>query len=96
MVSASCLIGVSVSIGGCIGFVGLVTPHILRMLVGPDHRRLMPCCLLGGASFLLLADLLARTVFSPNELPIGVVTSIIGAFVFVGVFIRQRRAGDGA
>ena len=93
MVAASCLIGVSVAVGDCIGFVGLAVPHILRMPVGPDHRRLMPCCLLGGASFLLLADLVARTVCSPNELPIGVVTSIIGAFVFVGVFIRQRRSG---
>ena len=96
MVAVSCLVGVCVSVGGCIGFVGLVTPHILRMLVGPDHRRLLPASLFGGAVFLLLADLLARTVCAPNELPIGAVTSIIGACVFVSVFIRQRKAGDGA
>ena len=96
MVSVSCLIGVCVSIGGCIGFVGLATPHILRMLVGPNHARLLPASLFGGAVFLLLCDLLARTAFAPLELPIGVVTSIIGAFVFVGVFFRQRKAGGGA
>lgn len=96
MVSVSCLIGVCVSIGGCIGFVGLAVPHILRMLVGPSHARLLPASLLGGAVFLLLCDLLARTAFSPLELPLGVVTSIIGAFVFVGVFFHQRRAGDSA
>lgn len=96
MVSVSCLIGVCVSIGGGIGFVGLAVPHILRMIVGANHARLMPASLFGGAVFLLLCDLLARTAFSPLELPIGVVTSIIGAFVFVGVFFHQRRAGDGA
>ena len=91
MILVSVLIGVCVSIGGSIGFVGLVTPHILRMLVGPNHRRLLPASLFGGAIFLLLCDLAARTLLSPLELPVGVVTSIIGAAVFVSVFIRQRR-----
>ena len=91
MACVSVLIGVCVSIGGGIGFVGLVTPHIMRMLCGPNHRRLLPACLFGGAVFLMLCDLLARTLVSPVELPIGVVTSLIGAAVFVGVFIRHKR-----
>ena len=93
MILVSVLIGVCVSIGGSIGFVGLVTPHIMRMLLGPNHRRLLPGCVFGGAIFLLLCDLAARTLLSPLELPVGVVTSIIGAGVFVAVFIRQRREG---
>ena len=91
MILVSVLIGVCVSIGGSIGFVGLVTPHIMRMLLGPNHRRLLPGSLFGGAIFMLLCDLAARTVLSPLELPVGVVTSIIGAAVFVAVFIRQRK-----
>lgn len=96
MITVSVLIGVCVSIGGCIGFVGLVTPHILRMLIGPDHRALLPAGIFGGAIFLMLCDLTARTVLSPLELPIGVVTSLIGAVVFVIIFYRSRKAGSGA
>ncbi len=88
---SSVLIGVSVAIGGTIGFVGLVIPHITRMLTGPSHRRLLPASLFIGASFLMLADLLSRTVFSPRELPIGVVTSLVGALWFLGIFYRARR-----
>lgn len=91
MATVSAMIGVCVSVGGGIGFVGLVTPHMVRYLSGPDHRRLMPCCLFGGAIFLLLCDLAARTLFSPSELPIGTVTSIIGAFVFVVIYVRAGR-----
>lgn len=91
MICVSMLVGVCVAIGGCIGFVGLVTPHMLRLLLGSDHRRLMPASMLGGACFLLLCDLAARTVVRPVELPIGVVTSIIGAVVFVVIFARTRR-----
>lgn len=96
MIAVSVLIGVCVSIGGGIGFVGLVTPHMLRMLLGPDHRRLLPACLLGGAVFLLLCDLAARTLLSPVELPIGVVTSLIGAVVFVIIFCRTRKGRNAA
>ena len=71
--------------------MGLVTPHMVRMLVGPNHRRLLPASLFGGAVFLLLADLVARTLLDPRELPIGVVTSLVGAVVFVGIFYRTRR-----
>jgi len=92
LITVSALIGVCVSIGGTIAFVGLVTPHIVRMLVGPNHRRLLPASLFGGAIFLMLADLLARTLLNPLELPIGVVTSLIGAALFVVIFYKIRSA----
>lgn len=91
MIAVSGLIGVCVSIGGTIGFVGLVTPHMLRMIVGPNHRRLLPASIFGGASFLMLADLAARTILNPKELPIGVVTSLIGALLFIVIFSRTSR-----
>ena len=91
LITVSVLIGVCVSIGGTIGFVGLVTPHILRMLTGPNHRKLLPASLFGGAVFLMLCDLAARVLISPLELPIGAVTSFIGAIVFVVIFYRSRK-----
>lgn len=94
LISVSVLIGVSVSIGGTIGFVGLVTPHMARMLTGPNHKKLFPASLFGGAIFLMLADLLARVLFSPTELPLGVVTSFIGAIVFVYIFYSTRKTGN--
>ncbi len=90
MIAVCALIGVCVSIGGGIGFVGLVTPHMARRLVGASHRRLLPACLFGGAVFLLLSDLAARTLLSPLELPVGVVTSLIGAVAFVAILLRGR------
>ena len=91
LIMVSCLIGVCVSVGGTIGFVGLVTPHMVRMIVGPNHKRLLPASLFSGAVFLMLADLVARTILIPRELPIGVVTSIIGAVVFVCIYYRSRK-----
>ncbi|SNV24019.1 ABC transporter permease [Rhodococcus rhodochrous] len=79
-----------VSASGLIGFVGIVVPHAVRLLVGPGHRLLLPLSLLVGASFLVLADVLARTVMSPAELPIGVVTAAIGAPFFLVVLRRSR------
>ena len=92
LITVSVLIGVCVSISGTISFVGLVMPHIARMLVGPNHKRLLPASLFSGAIFLLLADLAARTVLSPVELSIGVVTSLVGAVAFVIIFSRTRKA----
>lgn len=93
LVCVSALIGVCVSIGGTIGFVGLIVPHISRLITGPNHRKLLPAATLGGAIFLMLSDLLARTALSPIELPIGVVTSLIGAATFVGIIFRRRKRG---
>ena len=92
LITVSVLIGVCVSISGTVSFVGLVMPHIARMLVGPNHRRLLPASLFSGAIFLLLADLVARTILSPIELSIGVVTSLVGAVAFVIIFYRTRKS----
>ena len=91
LIAVSVLIGVCVSVGGTIAFVGLVIPHIARMIVGPNHKRLLPASLYLGAVFLLLADLTARTILRPIELSIGVVTSLIGSVVFVFIFYRTSK-----
>ena len=91
LITASVLIGVCVSIGGTIGFVGLVTPHIVRIITGPNHKKLLPASMFGGAAFLMLCDLAARVILNPLELPIGAVTSFIGAIVFVLIFYKNRR-----
>ncbi len=93
MITVSALVGVCVSIGGTIAFVGLVTPHMVRMITGPNHKRILPASLFGGATFLMLCDLIARVLLNPVELPIGVVTSLIGAALFVNIFYRTRRIG---
>ena len=92
LITVSVLIGVCVSIAGTVSFVGLIMPHIARMLVGPNHKRLLPAALFSGAIFLLLTDLTARTLLSPIELPIGVVTSIVGAIAFIIIFYQTRKA----
>lgn len=91
LITVSVLIGVSVSISGCIGFVGLVTPHMFRRFTGPNHKVLLPVAMFGGAYFLLLADLISRTIASPRELPIGVVTSLTGAISFIYIFYQTRK-----
>lgn len=87
--------GATVAVAGMIGFVGLVVPHLLRLLGGPTHKRLLPAALLGGAILLLGADLLARTVAIPAELPLGVVTGLIGGPFFLWLLIRTRREHGG-
>jgi iron complex transport system permease protein len=86
-------VGAAVSVSGMIGFVGLVVPHIVRMSLGPDHRYLLPASALLGALFLLLADMLSRIVIAPAELPIGLITAIIGGPFFIGLIILQARKG---
>ena len=93
MVCASALIGICVSIGGSVAFVGLIIPHMVRLAAGPNHQLLLPVSAFAGAVFLMLADLAARSVLSPLELPIGVVTSLIGAAVFIVIFYRSRKGG---
>lgn len=92
LILVSVLIGVSVAVSGTIGFVGLVIPHITRFITGPNHKKLLPFSVLFGASFLMATDLLSRTVLSPAELPIGVVTSLIGALLFIYIFYSKTRA----
>jgi len=85
----SLMAGVAVAVSGVIGFVGLVVPHIVRLMVGSDHRRVLPAGVLFGASFMVLGDLLARTIVAPQEMPIGVITAFIGAPTLI-VLIRRR------
>ena len=93
MICASALIGICVSIGGSVAFVGLIIPHMTRLVTVSNHRRLLPLSMFAGAVFLMLADLTARSILSPLELPIGVVTSLIGALTFIAIFYRSRKGG---
>jgi iron complex transport system permease protein len=89
------LTGALVAVSGSIGFVGLILPHGVRLLVGSSHRRLLPLAALTGATFLVWADTAARTVFEPRELPVGIVTAFLGAPVFALLLWRRRSAaGD--
>ena len=92
-VLGSLLTAVAVALGGMIGFVGLVVPHALRLILGPDHRLLLPAAFLGGGAFLVLCDLGARLVLRPNELPVGVLTALLGGPFFLAL-LRRRRGGD--
>ena len=77
--------------GGMIGFVGLVVPHIARLLVGPDLRKMLPLSMLLGCLLMLLADWIARLIVAPSELPIGIVTALFGAPFFIYQLIKQKR-----
>lgn len=88
---SSLMTAAAVSIAGAIGFVGLVVPHILRLIIGPDHRVLLPASALGGAAFLVLADALARSIIAPELLPVGTVTALVGGPFFLLLLWRNRR-----
>ena len=82
--------GASVAVSGGIGFVGIVVPHLLRMLIGPDHRYLLPASALLGGTLLIFADMLARTIVSPAEMPIGIITAAVGGPFFLWILLRNR------
>lgn len=84
--------GASVAVSGGIGFVGIVVPHLLRLVIGPDHRYLLPATALLGATFLLFADAISRTIVAPAELPIGIVTAAFGGPFFLWILLRKRSA----
>lgn len=92
----SLLAAAAVSVSGVIGFVGLMTPHLLRLAVGADHRRLLPAVVLAGPTILILADLASRLVIAPEELPLGAVTAVLGGPFFLFLLRRQRRGLRGA
>jgi iron complex transport system permease protein len=92
--AASLLVGAAVAVSGMINFVGLIVPHLLRLLLGPDLRLLLPASFLGGAVFLVWADTLARTAFAPSELPVGVVTALLGGPFFLVLLRRSLRRGS--
>ena len=91
LIGGSMLTGAAVAVSGTIGFVGLVVPHMVRMVLGADHRHLLIISFLNGASLLVICDLVSRTIIAPTELPIGVITSFIGAPVFAYIFFKQRK-----
>jgi len=89
-ISASLITAVAVSVSGLIGFVGLIVPHIIRLIFGPDHRLLISASFLFGATFLVLCDLISRTVIAPAELPVGVITAILGGPFFIWLLYQSR------
>ncbi len=89
-VSASLATGAAVSVGGPVGFVGIVVPHLVRLIVGPDHRLVVPASALFGAAFLVGCDVVARTALAPIELPVGVITALIGGPFFLWLLVRKR------
>lgn len=91
LVITSLMISATVAQCGLVGFVGLVMPHLLRLILGPDHRVLVPACLFGGGAYLVICDLIARVVSKQGELPVGVVTALIGAPVFIYLLRRSSR-----
>ncbi|RED44176.1 FecCD family ABC transporter permease [Aestuariispira insulae] len=95
IVAVALSVGAAVSVSGIIGFVGIVVPHFLRLITGPDHRFVLPGSMLLGGLLLIVADILARTLFAPAELPIGILTAIMGAPFFLWLLMKmQRRFGD--
>ena len=91
LVATSFMVSATVSYCGLIGFVGLVIPHLLRMVLGPDHRVLVPACILGGGAYMVFCDLLARTLPQQGEMPAGVITALIGAPLFIVLLKRSNR-----
>jgi iron complex transport system permease protein len=87
--------GAAVAVAGVVGFVGLIVPHLIRLVAGPNHRLLLPACALGGATLVLLGDLLARTIAAPSELPLGVITALLGGPFMLLLMLRTRRAHGG-
>lgn len=90
---ATLMTAAAVGTAGLIGFVGLVVPHVTRSLTGPDHRRMLPSAALGGGLFLALCDALARTVLAPREIPVGVITALVGGPFFLSILRSRRKAG---
>ncbi len=92
IVAVAAATGASVAVSGGIGFVGIVVPHLLRLVIGPDHRYLLPATALLGASFLLFADAISRLIVAPAEMPIGIITAAFGGPFFLWILLRRRSA----
>ena len=88
---SSLMVGITVSFCGMIGFIGLVTPHLVRLTIGPIHKYLIPCSAILGSIILVLADLISKTIIAPAQLPVGVITSSIGAPIFIWLIYNQRK-----
>ena len=85
------MVSLVVSQAGLVGFVGLVVPHFFRLLLGPDHRILVPACIFGGGAYLVFCDLMARSLPASGEMPVGVITAMIGAPLFIAMLWRARQ-----
>jgi iron complex transport system permease protein len=90
LIATSLMVGAAVSVAGLIGFVGLIIPHLLRLVFGPDHRLLIPAAALGGGAFLVLCDTIARTLLAGRELPVGAITAIAGGPLFLWLLRRHH------
>jgi len=91
LIASSLMVGAAVSVAGLVGFVGLIIPHLLRLIFGPDHRLLIPASALGGAAFLVVCDALARTVLDGRELPVGAITALVGGPLFLWLLRRYHQ-----
>lgn len=91
IISATLMTSAAVSFSGLIGFVGLIAPHVIRLLWGTDYRTILPLSGIAGAAFLVLADLTARTIISPVELPVGIITALVGSPFFVYLLLKSKR-----
>ncbi len=89
LVISGIITGYCVSLGGLIGFVGLVVPHAVRIIVGADHKKTIPSCILAGGGFLVIADTLARSIVRPFEIPVGVISGFLGGILFVIILLRS-------
>lgn len=89
LMSSSCLVGICVAMAGNIAFVGIIIPHLIRLMVGANFKRILPLSIFMGAGFLMVADLVSRSIFSPLEIPIGVISSFVGTLVFILIFLRR-------
>ena len=90
LITTSFMVSATVSYCGLIGFVGLVVPHFLRLLLGPDHRILVPACVLGGGAYLVLCDMMARVLPEQGEMPVGIITAMVGAPIFIYLLKRSK------
>lgn len=91
LILSALIVATSVSVSGIIGFVGLIMPHVVRMIIGPDYKKALPFTMLWGASFMVLCDILSRSILSPAEIPVGVITSFFGAPYFIYLLYREKR-----
>jgi iron complex transport system permease protein len=91
LIASSLMVGAAVSVAGMIGFVGLIIPHLLRLILGPDHRLLIPASALGGAAFLVICDAIARTILGGRELPVGAITALAGGPLFLWLLRRYHQ-----
>jgi iron complex transport system permease protein len=88
--SASLATGAAVSLGGPVGFIGVIVPHLVRLLVGADHRLVLPAATFGGGAFLVLCDVVSRTIVAPLEVPVGIITAMLGGPFFLWLLLKSR------